>query len=134
MKHILRVHCSADYMEIDAAVVDVDEELLALIKGRRKMFDMVHGDDRDLYSMRFWCGVLDWFEDDEGELGMKLDSDDVIEAPEGFVPTELSRVEAVTMVVTDSGIQWTAFPKHCDDELRTSELRWDLLFPATTES
>ena len=50
------------------------------------------------------------------------------EAPEGLDP-KLSRVECVTMVVTDSGVQWTGYPKHGEDELRTDELRWDTLFP-----
>ena len=138
MKYIMRVSCPADCMEIDGAVVDIGEELLAIIKGRRRMFDMVHGDDRDLYSMRFWCGEPDFFDcsslDDKYEdVADDLDLHEVGEAPKGFAP-EPCRVECVTMVVTDSGVHWTGYPKHADDELASRELRWDLLFPATTES
>jgi len=136
MKYILPVNCNADFMEIDAAVVDVDEELLTTIKARRQIFNLAHGDAPDLYSMRYWCGAPDFFDtvhaDDDVCEG--LETGETIEAAEDFAPSELSRVEVVTMIVSDSGVHWIAFPKHCDEELRTEELRWDELFPATPEN
>ena len=74
--------------------------------------------------MRYWCGAPEGFEleevmEEEFEEGEMLVDDSFTYKAE--------RIECVTMVVTEDGIAWTFYQKHCDVELRTDILRYDIL-------
>ena len=123
-KYIIKVNSAADYPDdINMAFVDVDGELFRTIEVRRRVFDLAKKEDDSIYSMRYWCAAPDFFESEDME-------DELLEgstlAEDGF-SYEAQRVECVTMVVTEEGVSWTCYQKHCDVELRTDILGYVVL-------
>lgn len=136
MKYIIRVNSASEYGEdINTAFVDVDAELLKIIETRHRVFDLARQEDDTIYSMRYWCGDIEFFESDD-------DNEEYLEGamlvPDDFSHPVGERIECLTMVVTYDGIHWTCYQKHCDIELRTDVLGYDVLKgieePAVLES
>jgi hypothetical protein len=120
-KYIIKVNGSSAYPEdIDAAFVNITDDLLKTIEARRRVFDLAKQEDDLIYSMRYWCGVPEGFglgdDMEEFEEGSMLVDDDFA--------CKAERIECVTMVVTEDGIAWTFYQKHCDIELRTDILSY----------
>ena len=132
-KYLLNVS-AGEYGELDAAIAEVTEELLKTIEARRRVFNLAKQEDSNLYSLRYWCDAVDLFRSEDGvectELSLRrpfFDSiGDVWLVPDDFGYTA-ERIECLTMVVTEDGVHWTCYQKHCDIEHRTDELRYDEL-------
>jgi len=124
-KYIIRVNSASEYpQDINSAFVDVTDDLHKTIAARRLVFNLAKKEDSTLYSMRYWCGeplFYEMSEDDEEvfQEGSMLADDDLL--------FESKRVECVTMVVTEEGVSWTCYEKHCDVELRTDILGYVVL-------
>ena len=123
MKYIIRVSSGEYPDDIDAAVVDVDEDLLKTIGARRRVFNLAKQEDSDIYSMRYWCGAAEFIES-------KDDVEEYLEGsmllPDGYAYTA-ARIAGLTMVITMDGVHWTCYRKHCDKELATSVLGYVVL-------
>jgi hypothetical protein len=124
-KYIIRVNSASEYpQDINMAFVNVDADLLKTIESRRRVFSLAKQEDDSIYSMRYWCGAPDFFESEEMEDEL-LEGATLAEDPYfTFTP---QRIECVTMVVTEEGVSWTCYQKHCDVELRTDILGYVVL-------
>lgn len=101
----IEVRSSYEGSLIDHATFEVTESLCRNIVERRGVWQLAKQVDSDFYEMSFWDGTPDFFEGDNEE--------------------DPARVECVQMVVRETGVLWTAYPKHCDYEVRTEEIRYE---------
>ena len=123
-KYIIKVNSASEHpQDINMAFVNVDQGVLNVIARARHLFTVAKKEDDTLYSMRYWSGDADFFESEELE-------DELLEgstlAEDDFLYTS-QRIECLTMVVTEEGVSWTCYQKHCDVELRTDILGYFVL-------
>jgi hypothetical protein len=127
-KFIIKVNSSSEYgQDINAAIVDVDADLRKTIEARRRVFNLAKQEDSDIYSMRYWCGAPEFFEADDDLSDTEFEGSMLAsDAGEDF-SYESERIECVTMVVTERGVAWTCYQKHCSIELSSDILGYDVL-------
>jgi len=113
---------------VDAAIVELTSDLVALIRLRMAAFASALAADSALFSMRYWSpdGEAEFFSlDDEDEITKsmcdELDDSDHMRAPAAFSPDAV-RVSCLTMDITRRGVMWSAYPKHGDGTIETDEI------------
>lgn len=119
IKFIMPVYSSDDYESVNVATVSVGADLLEAILARKESFCAAKEAESSLYSMRYWCGEPEFFESE-------YETDEADLAPDDF-SGEGVRTECMTMIVTEGGVHWTCYRKHCSNELRSDELSYDFL-------
>lgn len=146
MRFLLDVSCGVE--DVDApqeAVVDINKELAELLLKRRAAFQALAAYDRDAWEIYFWsstCQFVGGRGDAESRGGETPVEESVLEqlGQEDYdltgrewllVPEEATvrfveaRTECDQLIVSEKGVRFMAYPKHCDWEIRTGEIPWE---------
>ena len=144
MKFLLQVTAAVDAAAPVEAIVDIDPELASQFLKRRAAFQALKAYDDDAWEIYFWGGSCDFVDEDVGtpiaeQLGREGDAgplNDLYEVlPSNFVPQyEVARTECDQVSVSDTGVRFMAYLKHCDWEIRTEEIPWEEIERASKES
>lgn len=89
----------------------------------REHWRRVHAFDNTLYCLEFFDSRVEYGE----KVNVKLPEDSAWRqaAEEPELDNTLSRTSAECMMVTGTGILWSASAKHSDDYFETPEISWD---------
>ena len=147
MKILLRVTASVDADHPYEALVTLDAKFAELLLKRRAALQMLKAYDADIWEIYYYgspCGFLgdSWDASSrseahvpesiaeqlgrEGESGPENETHEVL--PATFVPRYVTaRTECDQVVVSSEGVCFMAYPKHCDWEIRTTEIPWETI-------
>lgn len=144
MKFLLQVTAAVDAAAPVEAIVDIDPELASQFLKRRAAFQALKAYDDDAYEIYFWGGSCDFVDEAvgtpiaeqlgrEGGAGPRNALYEVL--PSNFAPQyEVARTECDQVGVSDTGVRFMAYLKHCDWEIRTEEIPWEEIERASKES
>jgi hypothetical protein len=114
--------------DCDYAAVDLTPELATILERRITQFKILKQAETSLDTMVYWdasADMLGWTE--EIEEVADPDKENVFEVPDSFVFGEPQRTECDRVEVTDTGVRFTCYPKHCDCRIESAELRLEVI-------
>lgn len=122
--------------DCDYAIVGINNDLIQIVKARKRLFDMVIAFDSKLYKMYFWDWSAVFFSPYLSKLDLEFtdkfehcDFDDIwilpvdLEIPEAA----FARVECTQMIVREEGIAWVTIPKHSSVYVITVKIPYNIL-------
>lgn len=132
----------------DWALVTIDAETLRVLRARRTAYSSARLHDDQFYEAYYWdgsaCAFLANGEglDDETDITPAEVAARDFRFAEGLdgevtplnaataailAPHRQARTECDQLIVFAEGVRWMCYPKHMDIEMRTADLRWEVL-------
>lgn len=110
---------SEDYnADIDSVFVEIDKSLAQRIMERRKLFLHAKAADKDTYEMYFWGGQAVFLQN--------FSCSDEWSEVDGFPESvDEAETECDQMIIRESGVSWTAMPRHSGIYVTTREIDFE---------